>query len=67
MDTRRRRAVAALAALYLGSCAKQVVIGSTSDPKFMQLNPYGLSVAPSTIGRSPSRHRLTGHEDLLQR
>jgi hypothetical protein len=29
---------------------KQVVIGSTSDPKFMQLNPYGLTVAPSTTG-----------------
>jgi hypothetical protein len=29
---------------------KQVVIGSTSDPKLMQLNPYGLTVAPSTTG-----------------
>lgn len=29
---------------------KQVVIGSTSDPKLHQLNPYGLSVAPSTAG-----------------
>lgn len=29
---------------------KQVVIGSTSDPKFKQLNPYGLTVAPSTTG-----------------
>ena len=29
---------------------KQVVIGSTVDPKLHQLNPYGLSVAPSTAG-----------------
>src|SRR3984885_14844386 len=29
---------------------KQVVIGSTVDPKLGQLNPYGLSVAPSTAG-----------------
>jgi DNA-binding beta-propeller fold protein YncE len=29
---------------------KQVVIGSTIDPKFGQLNPYGLTVAPSTTG-----------------
>lgn len=29
---------------------KQVVIGSTIDPKLGQLNPYGLSVAPSTAG-----------------
>jgi hypothetical protein len=29
---------------------KQVVIGSTSDPKFGQLNPYGLTVAPATTG-----------------
>lgn len=29
---------------------KQVVIGSTVDPKFGQLNPYGLTVAPSTAG-----------------
>jgi hypothetical protein len=29
---------------------KQVVIGSTIDPKFHQVNPYGLSVAPSTNG-----------------
>jgi hypothetical protein len=29
---------------------KQVVIGSTIDPKLHQLNPYGLSVAPSTTG-----------------
>ncbi|HXO17410.1 MAG TPA: hypothetical protein VN909_04505 [Candidatus Dormibacteraeota bacterium] len=29
---------------------KQVVIGSTVDPKFGQLNPYGLTVAPSTTG-----------------
>lgn len=30
---------------------KQVVIGSTIDPKFGQLNPYGLTVAPSTAGK----------------
>jgi hypothetical protein len=29
---------------------KQVVIGSTSEPKFGQLNPYGLTVAPATTG-----------------
>jgi hypothetical protein len=29
---------------------KQVVIGSTIDPKFGQLNPYGLTVAPATTG-----------------
>ncbi|MBV8530832.1 MAG: hypothetical protein JO104_05900 [Candidatus Eremiobacteraeota bacterium] len=29
---------------------KQVVIGSTIDPKFGQLNPYGLTVAPATAG-----------------
>lgn len=29
---------------------KQVVIGSTSDPKYGQLNPYGLTVAPATTG-----------------
>jgi len=29
---------------------KQVVIGSTMDPKLGQLNPYGLSVAPTTAG-----------------
>lgn len=28
----------------------QVVIGSTIDPTFGQLNPYGLDVAPSTSG-----------------
>ena len=28
----------------------QMVIGSTIDPKFKQLNPYGLAVAPSTMG-----------------
>jgi hypothetical protein len=28
----------------------QKVIGSTIDPKFKQLNPYGLAVAPSTAG-----------------
>jgi hypothetical protein len=30
---------------------KQVVIGSTIDPKFGQLNPYGLTVAPITSGK----------------
>jgi hypothetical protein len=29
---------------------RQVVIGSTIDPVFGQLNPYGLTVAPSTSG-----------------
>ena len=29
---------------------KQVVIGSTIDPKLGQLNPYGLTVAPATAG-----------------
>ena len=29
---------------------KQVVIGSTISPKLKQLNPYGLTVAPSTNG-----------------
>ncbi len=29
---------------------KQVVIGSTIDPKFGQLNPYGLTVAPIASG-----------------
>ena len=29
---------------------KQVVIGSTIDPKLQQLNPYGLTVAPATTG-----------------
>ncbi len=29
---------------------KQVVIGSTIDPKFGQLNPYGLTVAPISSG-----------------
>ncbi len=29
---------------------KQVVIGSTVDPKLHQLNPYGLTVAPATAG-----------------
>lgn len=29
---------------------KQVVIGSTVDPKLGQLNPYGLTVAPATTG-----------------
>ncbi len=34
----------------LKTLKKQVVIGSTIDPKFGQLNPYGLTVAPSTAG-----------------
>jgi len=29
---------------------KEVVIGSTVDPKYGQLNPYGLTVAPATTG-----------------
>ncbi|MFY9739776.1 MAG: hypothetical protein WAK11_12110 [Candidatus Cybelea sp.] len=29
---------------------KQVVIGSTIDPKYHQLNPYGLAVASKTSG-----------------
>ncbi len=29
---------------------KEAVIGSTVDPKFGQLNPYGLTVAPATTG-----------------
>lgn len=29
---------------------KQVVIGSTIDPRLHQLNPYGLTIAPSTTG-----------------
>jgi len=29
---------------------KQVVIGSTIDPKLHQLNPYGLTIAPETAG-----------------
>jgi hypothetical protein len=29
---------------------KQTVIGSTIDPKLHQLNPYGLTVAPKTVG-----------------
>lgn len=29
---------------------KQIVIGSTIDPNFGQLNPYGLTVAPATSG-----------------
>jgi hypothetical protein len=34
----------------LKSLTKEVVIGSTVDPKFGQLNPYGLTVAPATTG-----------------
>jgi hypothetical protein len=34
----------------LKGLGKQVAIGSTIDPKFGQLNPYGLSVAPATNG-----------------
>ncbi len=35
----------------LAKLTNQVVIGSTIDPSFGQLNPYGLSVAPSTSGK----------------
>lgn len=35
----------------LKSLKNQVVIGSTIDPKHGQLNPYGLTVAPSTSGK----------------
>lgn len=34
----------------LKTLKKQVVIGSTIDPKLHQLNPYGLTVAPATTG-----------------
>jgi hypothetical protein len=34
----------------LAQLTNQVVIGSTIDPSFGQLNPYGLTVAPSTNG-----------------
>ncbi len=34
----------------LKQLTKEAVIGSTVDPKFHQLNPYGLTVAPSTTG-----------------
>ncbi len=34
----------------LKTLKKQVVIGSTIDPELKQLNPYGLSVAPTTAG-----------------
>ena len=34
----------------LKQLTNQVVIGSTIDPMFGQLNPYGLTVAPSTNG-----------------
>lgn len=34
----------------LKTLKKEVVIGSTVDPKYGQLNPYGLTVAPSTTG-----------------
>jgi hypothetical protein len=37
-------------ASILKQLKKQVVVGSTIDPKFKQLNPYGLAVAPSTAG-----------------
>ncbi len=37
-------------ASILKTLKKQVVIGSTSDPKLKQLNPYGLTVAPATTG-----------------
>lgn len=35
----------------LAQLTNQAVIGSTIDPSFGQLNPYGLSVAPSTSGK----------------
>jgi hypothetical protein len=34
----------------LKGLTRQVVIGSTIDPKFHQVNPYGLTVAPATNG-----------------
>jgi hypothetical protein len=34
----------------LKQLTKQTVVGSTIDPRFKQLNPYGLAVAPSTMG-----------------
>lgn len=34
----------------LKQLTKEVEIGSTIDPKFGQLNPYGLTVAPATTG-----------------
>jgi len=34
----------------LKTLTKQVVIGSTIDPKLHQVNPYGLTVAPATAG-----------------
>jgi hypothetical protein len=37
-------------ASVLKMLTKQVVIGSTIDPTYGQLNPYGLTVAPSTSG-----------------
>jgi hypothetical protein len=37
-------------ASILKQLTKQMVVGSTIDPKFKQLNPYGLAVAPSTAG-----------------
>lgn len=41
---------AVFATSILGVLRRQVVIGSTVDPKFGQLNPYGLDVARSTAG-----------------
>ena len=43
-------AAAATSVSVLKLLTKQVVIGSTIDPKFGQLNPYGLTVAPATDG-----------------
>jgi len=34
----------------LKTLKKEAVIGSTVDPKYGQLNPYGLTVAPATTG-----------------
>lgn len=40
----------AKATSILKKLKKQVVIGSTVDPKLHQVNPYGLAIAPSTNG-----------------
>jgi hypothetical protein len=42
---------AATTGSILKQLTRQVVIGSTVDPSFGQLNPYGLTVAPSTNGK----------------
>ncbi len=48
--TALRAAAADGSGSILKMLTKQVVIGSTIDPKHGQLNPYGLTVAPSTAG-----------------